>query len=111
MVTMIDADHKGAWVLVMEDEIQRNGRRTGNKVQKREKVKLENLVLETPEARAAVDAWEAAEKEANRITRERRAALMALPRMTMPELRPVEALTEEASQKLAAKPIRTRSRR
>lgn len=106
MVTMIDADKKGAWVVALADEFVRGQR---NKVEKREKVTLENLVLDTPEARAAIDAFTAAEAEATRIARERREFLKSLPRMTMPELKPVEALTEAQSQKVAARPARKRS--
>jgi hypothetical protein len=104
----IDANREDVWVTTTKEHYARHGGKSI--VDTRKKAKIDTLVLDTPETRAAIQAYLDAEKEVQRVARERREYLKTLPRLTMPELKPVEALSEDDSQKLAARPVRKRTR-
>lgn len=92
----IDVNREDVWVLTMVPDYG-SGRfnRAVKIVEARRKEKLKELILDTPEARSAIQAWLDAEKEALRVAREMRAFLKGLPRLTIPEIASLEQLAEE----------------
>lgn len=102
----IDIDRKHVWAIGFEKTYPGRAREPVMKAARR-KYEIGHLVLDTPETRAQIQEWLDAEKEAHRVARENREKLKDLPRLTMPELAPIEEVDEETSRKIAN---RTRKR-
>lgn len=105
---LLDADQKGVWVNLMTMSGPGYNRRA---VEKREKKDRSSLIEDTPENRATVEALAVRYKAAYAELSAIRAEGAAIPRWKPPVPQEVEALPEEQSQKVAARPIRARTRR
>lgn len=104
---LLDADQKGVWVTFMAQSGHGYHRRA---VEKREKKSLASILADTPENREAIAALVERQKAHYAEGTAIRKAAEAMERWTPPKPQEVEAMPEEASVKLAARPIRTRTR-
>lgn len=91
VVTLLEGD-AAAWVSKV------NGKTNGRMRDKvREKASLKNLVLDTPENRAAIEAWRALERAAAEASRKARDAKEALPHPTQEDLKAAGTAEIEAA--------------